>query len=317
MEVKFMKFRVLFLKKTHIYLVILILLLIILFILFITSKASPTSNTISNNKNIKADFNGDGKEDILSVTRVDDNYLMEVTINNKTFSFKTDENSPIIETYSPYWPIRVTLMDISRNKVPEIFIQGSKNNKPLQRVFVFHNNNFDNILSNSNDILGFIDCKNNKTPKVISGKIQGNNIAFSNYIFLNYKFTNYSYDTNKTFIGKDTIYAFIKLIEGLPESEYYKPNSIFSSDISKEDMSLIGRLSGEDNSYVFQDALFKENKCDNKGDISEICWTLNFRGISNADNSIVKNYTLDLILTPDKNSKDNYYFKIASICKQR
>lgn len=312
-----MKFRVLFLKKTHIYLVILILLLAILFILFITSKASPTSNTISNNKNIKADFNGDGKDDILSVTKVDNNYLMEITINNKTFSLKTDENSPIIETYSPYWPIRVTLMDVSRNKVPEIFIQGSRKNTALQRVFVFHNDNFDNILSNSNNILGFIDCKNNKTPKVISGKIQGNNITFSNYIFLNYKFTNYSYDTNKTFIGKDTIYTFIKLIEGLPESESYKPGSIFSSNISKEDMSLIGSLSGEDNSYVFQDALFQENKCDNNGNISEICWKLNFRGISHADNNIVKNYTLGLTLIPDKNSKDNYYFKIDSIYRQK
>ncbi|MFL0194528.1 FG-GAP repeat domain-containing protein [Clostridium sp. WILCCON 0269] len=310
-----MKFRVIFLKKAHIYLLLLILLIVVLSIIFITSKTSSTFNTISNNKNIKADFNGDGKEDILSVTRVDDNYLMEATIDNKTFSLKTDKNSPLIETYSPYWPLRVTLMDISRNKVPEIFIQGSKNNKPLQRVFIFHDSNFDNILSSSNNILGFIDCVNNKTPKVISGKIQGDTITFSNYIFLNYKFTNYSYDTDKTFIGKDTIYTFIKLIEGLPQSESYKPGSIFSSNISKEDMSLIGNLSGENNSYVFQDALFKENKCNKNGDISEVCWTLNFRGISNADNSIIKNYTLNLVLTPDKNSKENYYFKIASMYK--
>lgn len=308
-----MKFRVLFLKKAHIYLVILILLIIILFLVFITSKTSSTSNSIANNKNIKVDFNGDGKYDTLSITQVDNNYLMEAKINDKIFSFKTEQNSPIIQSYYSYWPIRVTLMDVSRNKIPEIFIQGSQKNKPLQRVFIFHDDNFDNILSNSNSILGFIDCKNNKTPKVISGKIQGNNIVFSNYIFLNYKFTNYNYDTNKTFVGKDTIYAFIKLIEGLPQSESYKPNNIFSSDISEEDMSNIGALSGEDNSYVFQDALFKENKCDANGNISEICWTLNFRGKSNTDNSTVKNYTLDLTLTPDKNSKDNYYFKIASI----
>ncbi|OAA92663.1 FG-GAP repeat domain-containing protein [Clostridium coskatii] len=313
-----MKFRIIFLKKKYIYFFILLLIFISAVIIFIVSRSSsPSFNTISNNKKIKADFNGDGKDDILSIVRNENKYSMKVMIGDKSFNFQTDRNSPTIESYSPYWPIRVILMDVSRNKIPEIFVQGSIANKPVQRVFTFNNNKFDNIFSNYNNILGFIDCKNNKTPKVISGKLQGDSMTLSNYIFLNYKFKNYNYESDSTFMGKDTICAFIKLIQGLPQSESYKPKDIFYSSISSENMSLIGNMSGENNSYVFQDALFMETKCDTNGNTSELSWTLNFKAISNTDTNIVKNYTLNLVLIPDKSSEKKYHFKIASMYKAK
>ena len=162
-----------------------------------------------------------------------------------------------------------------------------------------------------------MDCKNNKTPKVISGNFQGDNMILSNYIFLNYKFKNYNYENDNTFMGKDTICTFIKLIQGLPQSESYKPKDIFYSNISNENMSLIGNMSGENNSYVFQDALFMENKCDANGNTSELSWTLNFKAISNTDTDMVKNYTLNLVLVPDESSEKKYHFKISSMYKAK
>jgi hypothetical protein len=208
-------------------------------------------------------------------------------------------------------------MDISRNKVPEIFIQGSVENKSVQRIFMYNGTDFKNIMSNSSNILGFMDCKNNKTPKIISGNLGKNSIYLSNYIFLNNKLKNYNYEYNSTFMGQDTIYSFVKLVEGLPESEPYKPKDIFSPNISKENLALIGNLTGENNSYLFQDGFFMENNYDKDGNVSEISWFLNFKGISRADKNMIKNYTLNLILTRDNSSTKNYLFKITSMYRSR
>ncbi|NMM63213.1 VCBS repeat-containing protein [Clostridium sp. P21] len=309
-----MKFRVIFLKKKYIYFIAFTLILFILIaVLLLSRHYSPTFTNISEDKMLKADFDGDGKEDILSVRKNNDKYSVDVKIKNKIFPITTYKNSSTLCNYSSYWPMRITLMDVSRDKLPEIFIQTSNKDNPLQYVFVWNYEKFDNVLSNSNNILGFIDCKNNKTPKVISGKFQDNTISLSNYMFLNYKFKNYNYENNTTFMGADTICTFIQFVQGLPGTENFKPKDIFSSNLSNRELQSISKLSSENNTYIFQDSIFKENKCNQDGDVSEVYWTLNFRGISNLDKKTIKNYTINLLLTPDENSKDNYHFKISSL----
>lgn len=309
-----MKFRVIFLKKKYIYFIVLTLILFILLIVLILSQnTSPTFNNVYGSKTIKADFNGDGKEDLLSVKTDGDKYTIEVKAKDQNYTIKTDKNSPPIGSHSLYWPMRVTLMDVSRDKIPEIFIQASNKDTPVQHIFIWNDTKFENIFSNSNNILGFVDCKNNKTPKVISGKLQNDTILLSNYMFLNYKFKNYNYDSTNTFMGKDTICAFVKFVQGLPQGQSYRPKDIFLSNMPSSNFSLIDKLINENSFYVFQDGMFIENKCNKDGEVSEVLWTLNFRGASTADTSIVKNYTINLLLTPDTNSKENYYFKISSM----
>lgn len=286
---------------------------ILLLVLIVSKNYSSTFNKILNDTAIKADFNGDGKEDILLVKKNGDKYSLEVKTKDKNFSIKTDKNSPPIGQYSPYWPMRVTLMDVSRDKIPEIFIQSSNNNNPIQHIFIWSNDKFENLFSNRNNILGFIDCKNNKTPKVISGKLKNDDILLSNYIFLNYKFKNYSYETSNTFMGKDTICSFIKFVQGLPHIEAYRPKDIFLPTLDKSSLSVIDKLAGDNNTYVFQDGIFVENKCTQDGEVSEVLWTLNFRGTSNLNSNMVKNYTVNLLLAADKNSQENFYFKITSM----
>jgi hypothetical protein len=292
-----------------------LILFILLIILFLSKHYSPTFNNISQDKILKADFDGDGKEDILSVKKINDKYSLDVKIKDKNFPITPYKNSSTTYNYSSYWPMKITLMDVSRDKIPEIFIQTSNKDNPVQYVFIWNYKKFDNILSNSNNILGFIDCKNNKTPKVISGKFQDNTITLSNYIFLNYKFKNYNYDnsSSSTFMGIDTISAFIRFVQSLPQAEHFNPKDIFDANLYDKDLPLIKKLYSDNNTYVFQDSIFKENKCNEDGDVSEICWTLNFRGISNSDKKIVRNYTINLLLTPNENSKNNYYFKISTI----
>lgn len=309
-----MKFRVIFLKKKYIYFMMLALILsILIFILFLSKQDSSSFNSISENKTLKADFNGDGKDDLLSIKKSNDKYNITVKIKDKSFPITPFKSSSSICNYSPYWPLRITLMDVSRDKIPEIFIQTSNKDNPLQYVFIWNNGKFENIFSNSNNILGFIDCKNNKTPKVISGKLENNKISLSNYIFLNYKFKSYNYDNNNTFMGIDTICTFIQLIQSFPQSNFYKPKDIFDSSLFDKGIPLLEKLSYDNNTYTFQDAIFKENKCNVDGDVSEVYWTLNFKGVSNSDKNTIKNYTVNVLLVPNNNSKNNYYFKISSI----
>jgi hypothetical protein len=286
-----------------------------LLIVFLLSR-SPVqtfSSDVSNSKIIKADFNGDGKEDTLFVKRDGNKFSLNVKIKDRTFPITPDKNSASIGSYSPYWPIRITLMDVSRDKIPEIFVQASIKDNPIQHIFVWNDGKFENIFSNSNNILGFIDSKNNRTPKVISGLLQGDTMWLSNYIFLNYKFKNYNYNGDNAFMGKDTICSFVRFIQGLPYSKDYIPSSIFFSNSYERNLPLINKLTDDNNTYVFQDGIFSENKSNAKGEVTEVLWTLNFRGVSNANKNNIKNYTLNLLLTPDENSKGNFYFKISSI----
>lgn len=312
-----MKLRVIFLKKKHILFAVPLILFTLIILFFVYEHyfrtTSPTFNNISKDTILKADFNGDGISDALYVKQTGNNYLGKVKIKDKIFDLITDDKHSQISSYYPYWPLRITIIDVSRNRIPEIFIQGSLGKTSVQRVFTFNGTKFENIFSSSNNILGFIDCANNRTPKIITGKLDGDSMALTNYIFLNYKFKNYNLENNPGFIGKDTVSSFINFIQGFPSSRSYTPNNIFSPNISNEDIYLIDKLAKENNTYVFQDALFMEKKCDKEGNPYEISWSLNFKGFSNEDNSIVKNYTINLILAYDKNSKNSNCFKIMSM----
>ncbi|MBP2032783.1 hypothetical protein J2Z42_001457 [Clostridium algifaecis] len=312
-----MKLRVIFLRKKHILFIIPLIVFILMMVFLIYRHyfyiTSPTFSNISKDTILKADFNGDGINDALYIKQSGNKYLGKIKIKDKIFDLITDDNQSTISNYYPYWPLRITIMDVSRNRIPEIFIQGSLGKNSLQRVFAFNGTKFENIFSNSNNILGFIDCTNNRTPKIITGKFDGYNMSLTNYIFLNYKFKNYNLEDNPSFIGKDTICSFINFIQGLPSSKSYVPNNIFSPNLSNEDTYLIDKLAKENNTYVFQDALFMEKKCDKKGNSYEISWSLNFKGFSNSDSSIMKNYTINLILVYDKNSSNSNYFKIISM----
>lgn len=312
-----MKFRVIFLKKKHIYYAVLVIVIVIMLAILLSSKkASPTFNMlVSNNKMIQADLTGDGKKDILYIKTEKDKYYMEVNTQEKSLYLEPDKKLATVGLYDPNNPLKITLMDVSRDKIPEIFVQSSQNETPVQHVFLWSEDKFKDIFCGSNNFLGFLDCSNNKTPKFLSGKITGNKIELSSYMFMhdNNKLENISFNYKDNFIGRDTIFSFIRYIESLPGNEVNKPDNIFYPGLSGQDISIIGRLAGENNTYLFQNCVFKDNKSDKNGEISEILWTLNFKGISNVTKDKVKNYTLNVMLKPSGKADEGNLFKIYSI----
>jgi hypothetical protein len=204
-------------------------------------------------------------------------------------------------------------MDISRDKIPEIFTQATEDNSSIQHAFMYYNGRFNDLLCNTNTILGFVDSNTNKTPKVLSGNIYGNNIQLDNYILINNKLEKFTYNFNSFFMGKDSIASFIRYIESLPYGEGAKPSDCFYAGMTGNDLAAIGKLSAENCNFKFQNALFKDSKWDKNGNATEIKWSISFKGISNLDNKQIKNYTLDLILRPNKTPLNQYYYKIYSI----
>lgn len=310
-----MKFNVIFLKKKYIYYTILAVILIILLIIFLGTRKSisTTFNTITNNKAIRADLTGDGNEDILYINTNKDKYYIQVNTKDKSYYLNPDKNINTVGTYSEYWPMKITLMDVNRDKLPEIFVQASEKNVSIQHIFKWNGDSFKDVNFSKNNLLGFLDCQNNKTPKILSGNITSDAINLSYYVLVKDKLQKYEYTSKDNYYGKDSVLAFIKYIQGLPGSEGYKPNNIFYPGLTGNALDAIGKLASENNTYKFEDAVFMDSKWDKDGNISEIKWTLDFKGISNKDNKQIKPCTINLTLKACSDMKNSNSYKIQSI----
>jgi hypothetical protein len=194
--------------------------------------------------------------------------------------------------------MRVKLSDLTRNKIPEILVQASEKDSPIMHVFTYSDGKFNDIFSSSNDVVGLVDSKNNRTPKLICGNISDSGFKFTSYMMLNNKLESYGYNYNADFMGKNTMLTFIRYIEGLPGNETNKPKDIFSDNMNGVDLSVIGKMAGLNNTYKFQDALFSDTKWDKKGNISEILWTVSFKALSNIKSGATSNFTLNVGLKP-------------------
>lgn len=307
-----MKLMIIFLKKKNIVYGLVILFLMALFSLFFFKNSRPAFN-LSEGSPIKTDLTGDGKEDIIYVKNDNNKYYIEIKANDKTYTLEPDMDIKTLGIYSKQWPLKLNLVDISRDNIPEIFIQSSYRDNPLQHIFYWNGERFENIFSSSNNILGFMDFNNNKTTKVLSGNLTSERITMKNYIFANFKFYSYSYSYNDNFAGKNSVLTFINYIHSLPLGESSRPNDIFDPRISGKSIAAIGTLSGDNNKYTFQDALFMDTKFDKGGEISEVKWVLNFKGTSNINQEVSKNYNITLLLKPSMESSGEKIYKITSI----
>ena len=293
--------------------IIAIIILVLLTILLFTKKSTTTFNTISNNKAIKADLTGDGVEDILYINTNNDKYYVQVTTKDTSLYLKPDIKLNTVGTYLTSWPMKVTLMDVNRDKVPEIFIQAQEKGVPIQHLFVWDNNTFKDLFSSSNNILGFMDCKNNKTPKIISENISKDQISQSNYVLINKQLHSFNYNSKNAFLGNDSILSFIKYVQGFPYSEPYKPANIFYPGLTGSDLAVIGKMAGNNVTYTFQDGLFMDTKWNMDGEASEVKWILNFKAISNSDNSIMTTCKITLSLKATAKDDGSNYYKIYAI----
>lgn len=312
----YLKLNVIFFKRKHLYYIIFFISLITLFILFILSKQSvSTFNITSKNTVIKNyDVNGDGSKDIIYIKTNNDKYFIQINCKDKSYILKPSKLIKTMGSYKNYWPITLTLADVTRDKVNEIFVQSSQNDTPIQHMFIWDNNTFKDILYNYNNIIGLIDSHNNETPKIISANFFNNKIDFSNFILIRNKLKNYTANYKENFIGRDSIAALICKIQTLDPDELKNENKIFSSDSWSTFVQIYSRLIKDNNTYTFEDGSFKDTRYNKDGQICEVKWILNFKGISKTDINKLRNYSLSATLTASEKDKENeYYFKISNL----
>ena len=310
-----MKLQVVFLKKNFIYyaLAIIVFAIVLIFFLFFKKSSISTFNVITENKMIQADLTGSGTKDILYIKTDADKYYIQINSKDKSYYLEPSKKNNTVGNYYLQWPMRLTLMDISRNNAPEIFTQASVNNKAIQHAFLWNGGKFNDIFCSTNNILGFIDSKNNKTPKVLSGNIKDGKINFISYIFIENNLKSFDYNYVDNYMGKDTISGFINLMTSFPLAELNISKELFAPDLNGNDISLLSDLSNSKVHFNFQDAVFKDYAWDKDGNASEILWTLNFKGTNVSDSKEIKNYTMELILKIMPGFDKISTFKISSI----
>ncbi|ADL51323.1 FG-GAP repeat domain-containing protein [Clostridium cellulovorans] len=309
-----MKFKVLFLRRKYIYYtVILILTLILIFLYFITKpKETIATFTISKPEEaVKADFDGDGDNELLIISSNQGKFNLQITSNTKNIHINPDKVPNTLGNQLNYWHLRIILLDVNRDNLPEILLQGYNEKKPIQHIFAIEENDYIPLLSTTNNILGVLNVYSNKTPIVFTGNLINGDIKFNANLMLlnNVKSVSGTYEAS--FAGRDTIISFIKFIEAFPYTELLLPKKLDSGLLSTSDYNVINKLFKSGKRFVFQDGFFSDRKYDKDGEISELNWILNFKTVTpNAQNS-EESCILNLIL---KSSKDtSYHYKISSI----
>lgn len=310
-----MKLQVLFFKKKFIYytLAVIIFTIMLICFLFFRKSSISTFNVVNENKMMQADLTADGNKDILYIKTDADKYYIQINSEDKSYYLEPSKKSNTVGNYYMHWPMRLTLMDISRNNTPEIFTQASVNNKAIQHVFIWTGEKFDDAFCSTNNILGFIDSKNNKTPKVISGNIKDGEMNLISYIFIKNSLKSFNYNYADNYMGKNTILGFVNLMESFPLSELNMSKDLFAPDLNGNDISLLGDLSSNKIHFNFQDGVFKDYNWDKDGNASEILWTLNFKGTNTNNLKEIKNYTIELIVKLIPNENKISTFKISSV----
>jgi len=315
MGVDYMKLQVIFLKKKFIYyaLAIIVFTIITTFFLFFKKGSITTFNIVNESKMMQSDLTGDGNKDILYIKTEMAKYYIQINSGDNSYYLEPSKKIDTVGNNYTEWPMRLTLMDISRNNVPEIFTQASENNKAVQHAFFWNGEKFDDIFCNTNNILGFVDSKNNKTPKVISGNLKDGNLNFRSYIFIENSLKSFDYNYVDNYMGKNTILGFVNLMATFPLSELNVSKELFAPDLDGNDISLLSDLSSRKVHLDFQDAVFKDYSWDKDGNANAILWTLNFKGSNTNALKDVKNYTIELVVKLIPNGDKNSAFKISSL----
>lgn len=310
------KFIVIKKKDVFSYLLLFFLIIILLYSFYYLCKEkkyiTPTiTNYISQtaSKEASLDFNGDGKIDTLEVIEEKNTYIVKIKTHSKDYYLSPSDNSDIIGQYSSSFPLKINTLDLSRDGIPEIIVRTFKDNKVVNYIFTWNEDNFTNIYTCTNNILGVLDSNTSKTPKILSASSSQGDSSTNSFIFNGDKLKDTTF-SKTTIPNLDLIQSFINLIE-VPYELSDIPD-IFSSSIDKTELKLLWNLNKDIYNYSFQNGYFYDTDWDDEGNTSTINWYLSFEEVKNSDSSTNKKELLIYIII----EKDSFnQLKISSIQK--
>ena len=283
------------------YIIAFIFLLSLLFFVFYDNSSVAVYKPV--NGNIKIDINGDGIEDVISVTPSDS----EFTINNQKYSVNSIIENNSNSSATSTWPSKVFVNNDKRYTKPILIIQSNENNKAKVSVVMWENSSFNVLYSDNKNIFGILDSSSSRTARYYLLNSYSLSSSLSSFMILDNKSVDITKDTFNI-PGLREILSFIDLIQA--DYEPYDLPPLFNENIPSKELALLWNLSKDTYNYSFQDAFFYDNKVNEKGNITSIKWRLTFERYNKGSDDSSKEEKV--IYVTSTFAADNS-FKISSI----
>lgn len=277
---------------------------------FLANNTTVETFTPVTSKNyIDFDLDGDGEKDKIEISKENNSYILNIKSKDKTYSLLTKDGSTLLGDSISKFPIKVNIMDLSRNNIPEIIVQLSKDKSPINYVFSWNGSNFVNTFVSTDNILGILDSNNNKTPKLLSLSSSKGDGSTKGFIFLGDNLKDITFSKQKV-PGLSPLQGFIDIIEA-PYELSEAPN-LFTPNIDSSELAILWGLDKDNTRYSFQNGYFTDFKWDSNGNVLGVSWTLSFESVKNTnDSSPAKELLLYLTVQDDGYGS----LKISSIKK--
>ncbi|WP_160692996.1 hypothetical protein [Clostridium sp. C2-6-12] len=290
------------------YIGVLIISTIIIYFIYNSSASKEAISPVNLIQEIKTDLNGDGKKEILQQINSQNKIDFSITSSNDNVYLSTLIDDKTLFTNNIHWQPKAFINDISRDTIPELIIQGSKDNKPISYVFHWDKKNYSLVYSSNNNILGILDSKNSKTPQCFSISSSEGTASLNSFMLINDTILDTSKENSKI-PSFDSVTKFIDIVQ-LPYIFDELPD-IFTTSIDKGNLSLLWSLDKDNYNYTFQNGFFYDYKWNEDYAPSNLRWRLSFEKSSYRGNQSDKSeFTILIDL-----EKINDSYKINSIQK--
>ena len=292
-------------KKVLLSFSIFFILIISLCIFFFNYNNLTSAFSINSkpNSSYYYDFDGDGIKDELLISEPNDYYEVKIKTSKKEFLLNCSNMDSL--RICPSYNLKVNILDLSRDNIPEIILTNYYNNSCQYYIFKWNGDSFENIFCCTDNILGIFNSNNSRTPFVLKSNFSNKN-NFSSY-FINGNELSDITTSNLKIYSLDEIEKFIDLIEY--SYEIMELPDIFTDNISSEELKIFWSLNKDTSQYKFQSAYFYDNDWNSLGEPSSIIWSLSFQQFDKYDSSKApKEIIIHLTTTLDINQ-----YKISSI----
>lgn len=286
--------------------------LIIFILLFLTCNKFSSKETLyplNSSQNYSYDLNGDGSKDNIQIVEGQNKIDICIKCSNNEFYLSKELPDKILFTSNNHLNPKIFIHDLSRNAVPEIIISGLKGTTTTTYIYQWSNNKFSLIYQDNKNIFGILNCKNIRTPQCYSLSAANGLSSLNSFMVINNSLLDTTAET-KSLPSLDPVSSFINVVE-LPYVLDELPD-IFTTNINRDELSLLWNLDKDNNSYAFQNAFFYDYEWNDSCIPTCIKWRLSFEKSNLKGNENDKDeFVLLIDLVKDNTSSSSY--KIASI----
>ena len=296
-------------KDIILYSLLILLILFVWVVLITTLRSNSTFHEIKEaiKPSEKYDLNGDGlTENVIEI--INNNYYSYVIkTTSANYKLKDSNGSDITLDINEKFKPKINYLDLDRNNIPEIIINGLKNNKPVTYIYSWQLDKFENILYTDKNIVGILNSNNSKSPQVLYTLSNKGDESTEGILLCNNSIKNITPYKNKI-PSLSIVQKFIDLIQ-LPYELDDAPG-IFTPTIPSDELSLLWNLDKETTKYSFINGYFYDTHWNDKGSPTSIIWVLSFeKNKNNSNNS--SELTLNIKIELDSFGE----YKISNIQK--